>query len=113
MLDDDGDGALTSEVVLVNFLVDEGLSNILNLIEVSQINLRQSVSLWESKLGLDFSWDKRKGFSSIVLDSAWGWNVHIWAKGVIAIRVHTIKDKNVIQLTSCLWIRIGHRHPLS
>ena len=87
------DGALAGEIVLVNFLVDESLSNVLDLLEVSEVDLGLSIGLWESKLGLDLSWHERKGLSSIVLHSSWSRHVHVWTKVMVAVRVHSKKDK--------------------
>ena len=88
---------LTCEVILINFFIDKSLCEISDLVQVSQVDLTESICFWESQLGLDLSWYERKGLSSIVLDSAWGGHMHVWSKIVIAILVHW----------SCLWLRLG------
>jgi hypothetical protein len=49
-----------------------------DLVFVSQIFLRHCERLWESHLSLDFSWQEWKLLSSVVLDSAYCWNVVMW-----------------------------------
>jgi hypothetical protein len=80
---------LTSEVVLINLLVDESLGQILNLVKIPEVNLGRGISFWEPQLSLDLIWHKRQSLSSVVLDSSGGWHVHIWAKVVVATWIHS------------------------
>lgn len=79
---------LSCEVVLLHVLLDEGLGLLTNLSEVSKVCFADGVGLWETQLGLDLVGQERKSLGSIVLDSAWHWNVHVVVDIVSSVWEH-------------------------